>query len=151
MMMPKHHLMSSIGIGLFGWWWSGSAATLLASVVAGTLPDLDHGADYGWYALRGEHRLVVPLHSYELAAPLWWAVRRLLGKHAATAILASYLWHLLSDQVENRTQPGAYLIFWRIAHGFRFNELSRDPVAAIQGREDDLCKLRQLVSQMRIP
>ena len=150
-MMPRRHLMASVGIGLFGWWWSGAAVTLPASVVAGTLADLDHGADYGWYALKGEHRLVVPLHSYELTVPLWWGATRLLGKRAATIILASYLLHLLSDQVENRAEPGAYSLFWRIARGFSFEKLSRDPVAAIQGREDDLYRLRQLISQVRIP
>lgn len=144
-MMPKRHALMSIGIGLLGWAWSRSPLTLLASLTVGVFVDLDHVVDYGWYAVSDEHRLVLPLHSYELVPALWWATRRPLGKRAAFSVTLSYLMHLLSDEVENCTRPGAYSFLWRAASGFRFECLSRDPSAAVQGRQEDLAKLGRLL------
>ncbi|MBE9508670.1 MAG: hypothetical protein IMY86_11550 [Chloroflexi bacterium] len=148
-MMPGRHATVSLGVGLLGWWWSRSPATLPLSLVVGTLVDLDHVADYLWYALVKEHRLILPLHAYELAFPLWWTVRQHLGQRAAIVVVASYLLHLLSDELENRTKPGACSLIWRLVNGFRIESLSRDPVAGMQGRREDLDRLKRLVSRLR--
>ena len=148
-MMPGRHAAASLGVGLFGWWWSRSPATLLASLAVGTLVDLDHIVDYAWYALRDEHRLILPLHGYELTFPLWWAAKRFLGQRAAIVVVASYAIHLISDELENCTKPGAYFLIWRIVNDFQIDALSRDPLAGIQGRQDDLERLKGLVSRIR--
>ena len=146
-MMPGRHALISLGVGLLGWRWSKSPVTLPLSVVAGTLVDLDHIVDYVWYAITGEHRLILPLHGYELAPALWWVTRRLLGQRAATSIVTSYVLHLLSDELENHTKPGAYSLTWRTLHGFRIEALSRDPDAGIWGRQEDLERLKLLASR----
>ena len=137
-MMPKQHAAISLGVGLLGWWWSGKPATLPASLAAGTLIDLDHVADYAWYAATGEHRLLLPLHGYELALPLWWTGARSLGRRAAGAIVLAYILHLVIDEQSNRTKPGTYSLIWRALNQFRLETLSRDPAAGIRGRNDDL-------------
>jgi len=147
-MMPGRHAVMSLGVGLLGWWWSRSPAALPASLAVGTLVDLDHIADYAWYVLRNEHRLILPLHGYELAFPLWWAANRFLGRRAAIAIVTSYALHLLSDELENCTKPGACSLTWRMVKGFRLEALSRDPLAGIQGRQEDLDGLKRLVSRL---
>jgi hypothetical protein len=148
-MMPERHALVSLGIGLLGWRWSRSVAILPVTLAVGTLVDLDHAADYAWHILSGgEHRLILPLHAYELALPLWWVARRTLGQRAAVAITASYCLHLLSDELENQTKPGTYSLLWRMVNSFRIERLSRDPVAGIQGRQEDVDRLRQLMSRL---
>ena len=149
-MMPGRHAVLSFGVGLLGWWWSRKPATLPLSLAAGTLADLDHLVDYCWYALRSEHRLILPLHGYELAPALWWATKRYLGPQAATPVVVLYLLHLLSDELENRTKPGAYSLIWRSVQGFRFSALSRDPLAGTRGRREDLHKLGLLLPWLEV-
>ena len=148
-MMPGRHATVSLGVGLLGWWWSRSPASLPLSLAVGTLVDLDHIADYAWYALVKEHRLILPLHGYELAFPLWWTVKQPLGQRAAIVVVASYLLHLLSDELGNRTKPGTCSLIWRLVNGFRIESLSRDPAAGIQGRREDLDRLKRLASRLR--
>jgi hypothetical protein len=145
-MMPRRHAAISLGVGFLGWWWTKVPAVLPWSLVAGVLVDLDHVVDYGWYTLRGEHRLILPLHGYEVAFALWWTAKRLLGPRAAIPIVASYVLHLLGDERENDTRPGSYSLIWRSLHGFRLSALSHDPPAGIRGRQEDLEKLRRLLS-----
>lgn len=145
-MMPRHHVLMSLGVGLVGWRYSRSLASLPLSLLAGTLVDLDHIVDYAWYALKGEHRFILPLHSYELVPVLWWVAKSLLGQRVAVPVVASFVLHLLSDELENETEFGAYSLIWRAIAGFSFEVLSQRPVDAIQGRRDDLDRLRHLVS-----
>ena len=145
-MMPKRHALMSLGVGLVGWRYSRSLAALPLSFLVGTLVDLDHIVDYAWYVLRGEHRLILPLHSYELVPVLWLVVKSLQGQRVAVPVVASFVLHLLSDELENHTKPGAYSLVWRAIAGFSFEVLSRRPVNAIQGRRDDLDGLRHLIS-----
>lgn len=144
-MMPKQHAALSLGVGLLGWWWSDKPAALPACLAVGVLIDLDHAADYAWYAATGEHRLLLPLHGYELGLPLAWISARRLGPKAAGAVVASYLLHLVIDEQSNQTRPGTYSLLWRARHCFRLENLSRNPAAGIQGRNDDLAALRRVV------
>lgn len=148
-MMPPQHAAISFGVGMLGWLWSGKAITLPASLAAGVLIDLDHAADYAWYAATGEHRLFLPLHGYELALPLGLISARRFGVKAASAVVASYLLHLLIDEQSNQTRPGTYSLFVRARRRFRLEDLSRNPSAGIQGRHDDLVALRRIVSRLR--
>ena len=147
-MMPGRHAKLSLGVGLLGWWWSRLPAALPLSLVVGTLVDLDHIADYAWHALMQEHRLILPLHSYELAFPLWWIVKQSQGQRVAVVVVASYLLHLVSDELENRTRPGTYSLVWRLINGFRIESLSRDPAAGIQGRQEDVDNLKRVASRL---
>jgi hypothetical protein len=147
-MMPTRHAQVSFSIGLIGWWWSRSSIVLPASLAVGTLVDMDHVTDYAWYAVRGEHRLILPFHGYELAYVLWRTARRLAGQRAAVAIVASYVVHLVSDDLQNRTKPGAYWLVWRVINRFRLDKLSRDPAAGIQGRREDMEGLGRLASKL---
>jgi hypothetical protein len=121
---------------------------LPTSLLVGTVIDLDHTTDYAWYALTGDHRLILPLHGYEVAFPLWLVGRHFLGSRAAAAVVASYWMHLLSDELENQTTPGAYWLIRRLEVGFRFEALSRNPVAAVRGRQEDMDKLRRLARRL---
>jgi hypothetical protein len=143
-MMPPQHAVISLGVGLLGWLWSGKPITVPASLVAGVLIDLDHVADYAWYAATGEHRLLLLLHGYELALPLGWISMRWLGPEAASAAVASYLLHLVIDERSNQTRPGTYFLLLRARQRFRLEALSRNPVAANQGRHEDLAALRRI-------
>ena len=96
-MMPGRHALVSLGVGLAGWRYSGSLVALPLSFLVGTLVDLDHIVDYAWYALRGEHRLILPLHSYELAPILWLVIRSLLDERVAVPVVTSFVLHLLSE------------------------------------------------------
>ncbi len=148
-MMPPQHAAISIGVGLLGWWWSGKPAALPASVAVGVLIDLDHAVDYACYAFTGEHRLLLPLHGYELALPLWWISTRWLGPKASAAVVASYLLHLVTDEHSNQTKPGTYSLLLRARKSFRLEALSRNPAAGIQGRQDDLVALQRIVGRLR--
>lgn len=148
-MMPPQHAALSLGVGLAGGWWSGKPAVVFASLVAGTLVDLDHIADYAWYAATGEHRLLLPLHGYELALPLGWIMARWLGPQAAITITIAYLLHLITDERSNQTRPGTYSLIWRARHRFRLEALSRNPKAGIQGRLDDLALLRSIIHKRK--
>lgn len=147
-MMPRQHAALSLGMGLLGLLWSGKPAVVPASLVAGVLVDIDHMADYAWYSVTGEHRLLLLLHGYELALPLWWLTARWLGPRAAVIVTLAYLLHLITDERYNRTRPGAYSLLWRVRHGFRLEALSSDPKAGIQGRLDDLALLRSVIQKL---
>lgn len=147
-MMARRHFVMSLGLGLVGWQWSKLPATLPLAVALGTLVDLDHLTDYAWYFCTGEHRLILPLHGYEMMIPLLLAAKQYLGRRAAIVLVSSYGLHLLSDEMENCTKLGAYLLTWRIAKRFHFEALSRHPLAGIQGREDDLIRILRFLARL---
>lgn len=131
-------------MGFGGWFITGDARSLPLALASGTLPDVDHGADYLWYALCKEHRLLLPLHGYEWTLILFiWTFRR-WGWGLATVITSSYLLHLLADQFENQTRPLGYFILFRLRKRFRLADISRDPVAGANGRMHDIEKLKHI-------
>ncbi|MEM7125152.1 MAG: hypothetical protein AAF702_02420 [Chloroflexota bacterium] len=147
-MLPQRHLLLASVVGLGGWLATRDYRALPLSIAAGTLPDLDHGADYAWYAFFQEHRLLLPLHGYEWAIPLWFFGRRRWGWRLATVITVSYLIHLLADQYENQTRPPGYFFFYRMSKRFLLSEISLNPVDGANGRLEDMEKLKSLVRRL---
>lgn len=143
-MLPHRHLFISSIVGIGGWALTQDPVALPAAVASGTLPDIDHAADYLWYGLFKEHRLLLPLHGYEYSLPLvlfsnqWW------GMGMAAVLTASYLIHLLADQVENQTKPFGYFFLYRLSKRFRLEEISASPVDGANGRLEDFEKLKGL-------
>ncbi|MEZ4706082.1 MAG: hypothetical protein R3A44_02685 [Caldilineaceae bacterium] len=147
-MLPHRHFLISAAVGVAGWAVTRNRKALPLAIVSGTLPDLDHGADYAWYGLTGAHRLLLPLHGYEWCAPLFlWSHKR-WGGRLATVVVISYLCHLLADQVENQTKPGGYFFLYRLWHRFTLNRISRDPAAGTRGRMDDIERLKKLAAKL---
>ena len=147
-MMPKQHIAISAGWGLLAWAWSGSAVALGSSLLVGVGLDLDHAVDYAYHRFSGgRHKLLLLFHAYEWAVPLWLLVRHWGNSRLAWSAVGAFLLHLLADQWENATRPGAYFITYRLIKGFSLGALSRDPVAALRGREEDIAKLKRLLGR----
>ncbi len=143
-MLPHKHAILSAAVGVIGWWVSKQPAAGVAALVAGVLPDIDHVIDYGYYAWRGEHRIILPLHGYEYAMLGLVAALRTRNKILG-AFALSYLLHLLADQAENRTRLAAYSLLFRVWRRFRIEQLSTVPEAAIRGRMHDIELLKNLL------
>ena len=148
-MLPHRHLFISTVVGIGGWVLCKDVRAIPASVASGTLADLDHCADYAWYGLFGEHRLLLPLHGYEWALPLFLWSRKRWGNRMAWIITISYLVHLLADQVENQTKPLGYFFLYRLSKRFLLREISRSPVDGENGRLEDIEKLKHLSRRLR--
>ena len=142
-MLPHKHALLSAAVGVTGWWVTGEPAMVGAALIGGVLPDVDHLVDYLYYYRYKEHRLILLFHGYEYviggAAIALAASNSILG-----LAIASYLLHLLADQLENRTHWGAYSVLFRAWHQFQLESLSTVPVDAAQGRMDDLRRLKRL-------
>ena len=148
-MLPHRHLLISAAVGMAGWVATRDKKAIPLAIGSGVLPDLDHGADYAWYALTGTHRLLLPLHGYEWSVPLfWWSYKR-WGAPLAVLTTLSYLCHLLADQVENQTKPGGYFFLYRLWRRFAMERISRDPVAGTRGRIEDIKRLQKLAARFR--
>lgn len=143
-MLPHRHLYISSIVGIGGWALTRDPVAIPAALISGTLPDLDHAADYLWYGLFREHRLLLPLHGYEWSLPLFWLSSQSWGIGIASVLTASYLIHLLADQVENQTKPLGYFFFYRLSNRFLLQEISRSPVDGANGRLEDFEKLKRL-------
>ncbi len=142
-MLPHKHVVVSTAIGAISWWGTGNPITFGAALLAGVLPDLDHGADYLYYYLRGTHRLILPLHGYEygIAGAM---IAFLYGNTVLWIAVISYFVHLLADQAENKTRPAGYSFLFRLWHHFRIEKISTMPEAAMRGRMNDLQMLEKL-------
>lgn len=147
-MLPHRHLILSSFVGLSGWITTRDRRALPLAIGSGTLPDLDHGADYLWFALRKEHRLILPLHGYEWLIPLWLWSRRRWGTRLAAVVTISYLVHLLADQYENQTRAPGYFFCFRFLHSFHLASISRNPIAGINGRVEDLEKIAKWIRKL---
>jgi hypothetical protein len=116
----------------------------VAALATGVLLDIDHIIDYSYYRWRGDHRLILPLHSYEFAF-LGTVVALLAGNHILGIAVLSYLIHLLADQSENRTHILGYSLLFRAWYRFRVEHISTMPEAAIRGRMADIDLLKSLL------
>jgi hypothetical protein len=145
-MQPQKHAVLAFAVGGIGWWRTGQPAALVAALAAGLLPDVDHIADYSYWHWRGEHRLILPLHGYELAligaVAAWRKGDKILGVAAL-----SYLLHLLADQLENHTHALGYSLLFRFWHRFRIEQISTMPESAIRGRMADIDSLKGLLQR----
>ena len=147
-MQPHKHIAISTLIGALAWWGTGKPAAGAAALVAGVLPDIDHIADYSYYYWRREHRLILPLHSLELAA-LGAGVALRNGDALLGVAALSYLVHLLADQLENRVHLLGYSLLFRASRRFRLRDLSTVPDSAERGRMDDLRMLKNLLARLQ--
>lgn len=136
-MLPQKHVILSTALGLAGWWRTGEPVAGVVALVTGVLPDIDHVIDYTYYRWRGEHRLILPLHGYEIAF-LGTVAALLAGNRIVGVAVLSYLVHLLADQFENRTHLLGYSLLFRAWHRFRIEDLSTMPEAAKEGRIKDM-------------
>lgn len=111
---------------------------MVLSLGFGVLVDLDHFIDY-WYSegrvcfdlhtfLRTRYwkrsgRLFVLFHAFEylpLVFLIWQAWKGRRWAVAATAAMSS---HLLADHLVNELKPFGYFLLYRLAHGFKSDEL----------------------------
>jgi hypothetical protein len=143
-MLPHKHAIISATVGAVGWWTTGKSAACVAALATGVLPDIDHVIDYSYYRWRGEHRLILPLHAYELAL-LGTVIALLAGNKILGIAVLSYFIHLLADQSENRTHILGYSLLFRAWYRFRVETISTVPEAAIRGRMKDIDLLKSLL------
>jgi len=149
---PQGHVITSAGLGAIFWAKSRDPWTMALSLAFGVLVDLDHFLDY-WYSegricfdlktflatryWRKSGRLFIVFHAFEylpIVFLLWRAVKGRRWAVAATAAMSS---HVLADHLVNELRPLAYFILYRLAHGFRADELL------------DIEKVRRLEEQNR--
>ena len=147
-MLPHKHVAISAAIGAVSWWGTGNALTAAAALTTGVLPDIDHAVDYAYYYRFGTHRLILPLHGYEYAI-LGAVASFFIGYEVLWIAVISYLVHLLADQSENQTHKLGYSLIFRLWHGFRIEEISTVPEAAVRGRMADLDMLGNLYQRLR--
>jgi hypothetical protein len=149
-MLPDRHFLLSTAVGVAGWALTRDSRAVWLALAGGTLPDIDHAVDYGWYALTGQHRLILPLHGYEWAVPLAIWSNEIWGVQLAAVLVVSYLLHLVFDQLENRTKLFGYSLAYRVYNGFALKRISVAPEAAIQGRLEDINKFKSFLAIIRL-
>jgi len=111
---------------------------MLLSLAFGVLVDLDHFVDY-WYSegricfnlrtflstryWQRSGRLFILFHAFEylpLVFLFWQAYKGRKWAWAATAAMSS---HVLADHFINELRPLGYFILYRLAHGFKADQL----------------------------
>ncbi|HLG69548.1 MAG TPA: hypothetical protein VK009_03895 [Chloroflexota bacterium] len=108
------------------------------SLAFGVLVDLDHFIDY-WYAegricfnlrtfLRTRYwersgRLFVLFHAFEYLPIVFLVWQAWKGRRWAVAATAAMSSHLLADHLVNELKPLGYFLLYRVAHGFRADEI----------------------------
>ena len=148
-MSPFTHLAVSSALGGALWMGLKSFPAGLACLLSGVLLDLDHLLDYvynhGW-RLRPMHflktfkndilsRIIILLHSWELAPLAVLAVWRTGWTPVGIGLLTGALTHLALDQIFNRHNPWAYFLIYRIYHRFASRPF--------YGQEEYQCRLRR--------
>ncbi len=130
--------MASAGLGAVFWAKSRDPWTFVLSMAFGVLVDLDHLIDY-WYSegritfdvhtfLRTRYwqrsgRLFVVFHAFEYLPVVFLVWQAMKGRRWAVAATAAMSSHLLADHLVNELKPLGYFILYRLAHGFRSDEL----------------------------
>ncbi len=125
------HVIASAAFGAAVYGMTGSAPMAAASVVSGTLIDLDHILDY-WrdrpfsFSVRDFFevcegyrltRVFLLMHSLELTVPFFFLAWLTRGP-VVTGLALGWAQHMLLDQLANRIHPGTYFFFWRMRRGF---------------------------------
>ncbi len=137
------HVITSAGVSLATYARYRSPGAAIASLLAGTLIDLDHIFDYvkahgwkfSWFHFneacheKYSGKLYLPLHSYELLALFFFFLRGPALQPYRVGVTLSILTHLLLDQHCN---PGrsrlTYFLGNRIHKGFDANRLLTERV-----------------------
>lgn len=111
---------------------------MVLSLAFGVLVDLDHFIDY-WYSegrpcfdlhtfLRTRYwqksgRIFVFFHAFEYLPVVFLVWQAFKGRKWAVAATAAMSSHILADHFVNELRPLGYFILYRLAHGFRSQEL----------------------------
>jgi hypothetical protein len=149
-MKAKHHFWTSIAAGGALFWATGSSAALGGALLGGFAIDADHVLDQWWSIRKGEEvvseksgslsarslyarylkrrklvRLPLAFHSYELLAVI--AVLTLNNRTPfLIGLFAGYVLHLALDLIRHHHEFRSaffYLLAYRLAHGFRRDQL----------------------------
>lgn len=124
-MMPSRHAAISLGLGLLLWWRTASFLSLVLTMVAGFLIDVDHLVEYFRYRITGKRdKLYVLLHSLELLVPLWALALAFRRQTQALVITLGFFAHLASDGFAYGNNPWIYFFIYRARKGFNFDVLS---------------------------
>ncbi len=131
------HAVTSGIISIFVWSYFQSVWYAAVSFAAGVLIDLDHLIDY--YASHpftanartiyfaclkmNLKKLYIVLHSYEIIACLWIAIYVFSLENFWKAVAIGLTQHIIFDQIVNPMSKYSYFIVYRIAKGFRRNDL----------------------------
>jgi hypothetical protein len=131
-------VLASAGLGAIFWAKSRDPWTMVLSLVFGVLVDLDHVIDY-WYSegricfdlhtflrtryWRKKGRLFIFFHAFEYLPLVFLVWQALKGRKWAVAATVAMSSHVLADHLVNELRPLGYFILYRLAHGFRAEEL----------------------------
>lgn len=131
-------MVASAGLGAVFWAKSRDPWTMVLSLAFGVFVDLDHLIDY-WYSegricfdahtfLRTRYwqksgRLFVLFHAFEYLPIVFLVWHAFKGRRWAVAATAAMSSHLLADHLVNELKPLGYFLLYRLAHGFKADEL----------------------------
>jgi hypothetical protein len=140
-MGPVRHALLSAAVGTVLVPLTHDPRVFWAAVIAGTLIDVDHALDYvlvhglrldlnalrtGSYFARSG-RVIVLLHSYELAIAAGLFTAWFAGWRLGVGVAAGALVHLAWDVGHYGLRPAAYSLAFRLTHEFRASALKRSP------------------------
>lgn len=137
-MMPKHHIMISLGLGAVIGIVLKSWGAAVACLFSGVLIDLDHVIDYilargrmtlSWdqfleyctYDMNG--KLYLFFHSFEAVILMWMCAYFFQFNAVAYGFIIGLTVHMLCDQTVNPLKPLGYFIIYRIYHHFRRDKI----------------------------
>ncbi len=131
-MSPWGHLAAALPLAGATYLASGSPLVAAAAGASSVLVDVDHLVDYLWltrgrlqlgglYRDYRKHRtpkLILVLHSWELAFLTLVCAWLLPAPAFIWGIAAGWIFHLTCDQIVNRVGPPFYLLSYRFLKGF---------------------------------
>lgn len=140
------HLLAALPLGGAYYLSQGSAPLAAAAAAASVLVDLDHVPEYLWWRGRWRGledffesfheqrvpRIVIPVHSWELAALAWGLMLGLGAPAWLHAIVVGWTYHLAWDQITNSVGVGFYSLANRWRLGFE-RRLLKPGTAALTG------------------
>ena len=119
-MKPPGHAAISLVIGGAMWGVTKSPYAMVASVLTGTMIDLDHLVEYYRLFVKEDRtRVYYFLHSYELLVPVFLSGYLSGWDPVVMGAAFAFLGHLLTDQLANPVSPLAYFFTYRVMKGFR--------------------------------
>jgi hypothetical protein len=125
-MAPQGHAVISAGIGVVIWAFTRSVGAAVTAVAVGVLMDVDHLLDYYFWLWREQRtRILLVLHGFELAVPMFLATWLSGWNPVLLAASIAHLAHMVTDQFTNHPLGLMYLLTYRAAKRFRVRELLR--------------------------
>ncbi|MBI2953031.1 MAG: hypothetical protein HYY30_01865 [Chloroflexi bacterium] len=125
-MMPSRHAAISLGLGLVLWWITSSFLSLVLTMIAGFLIDVDHFVEYFRFRLwKKSDKLFIVLHSFEWLLPGWILAFMFHAQSQALVITLAFLTHLLADAYAYGARLQVYSLTYRALRGFDFKVLAK--------------------------